>query len=117
MTTHKNIAQWLHDRIMDEDYVYQSTVVYEIAEKFGEEYTYTNENGNLAIDKKVLKEFRNLKGDEILWDKSERCWHKKTDADRELERIEAELPKIEPLPKIDLPSFESTDFGTLTDIS
>lgn len=94
---------------MDEGDVYQSDAVREIAEKFGEEYTYTNENGNPAINRKVLAEFGKLKGEDITWDRSGLFWHMKTDLDRQLEGMTAnlpvmeDLPKMGPLPKIDLP--------------
>lgn len=45
--------------------------------KFGEEYVYENENGNLAISRKVLNEFKKLKDvNGIEWDRSDRCWVK-----------------------------------------
>lgn len=103
---------------MNEGDVYQSDAVHEIAEIFGEEYTYTNENGNPAIDKKALEEFRKIKSDEIVWDRSDFFWHKKTELDRQLEGMVADLPvmddlpKMDPLPKIDLPDlndFEQLD--------
>lgn len=97
---HKEIAQWLYDRVMKEGDVYQSDAVSEIAEKFGDEYTYTNENGNPAIDRKVLAEFGKLKGDDITWDRSDLYWHKKTDLDRQLESMAADLPVMEDLPPI-----------------
>ena len=37
--------------------------------------TYQNDNGNLAIDKKVLAEFKRLTSDGgIVWSRSERQW-------------------------------------------
>lgn len=89
------IAKWLHDKIMFENWVTQRDAVREIEEKFGEEYIYTNVNGNPAISRGVIKEFARLKGDNIVWNRSTFEWHVKTDADRELERIEAELPKFD----------------------
>lgn len=115
---YKEIAKWLYDKIINEGDVYQSDAVREIAEKFGEEYTYPNENGNPAIDKKVLAEFGKLKGEDITWDRSNLFWHKKTDLDRQLEGMTADLPvmddlpKMEPLPKVELPrldDFENFD--------
>jgi hypothetical protein len=64
-----------------EDYLYQQTVVYDIESEFGEEFTYTNENGNLAIAPQVLKEFRALTGDTVIWVKSERVWRFREDYD------------------------------------
>lgn len=110
MEDRKKIALWLYDKIKADNYVYQSTVVHEISEVFGEQFTYTNVNGNAAIDEGVLKEFRKLKGDEIVWDRQAFCWHLKTDEDRQLEQLVSELPKFEALdielPEIDLPNIE-----------
>ncbi len=49
---------------------YQEVVVYDIAEKFGEEFTYTNANGNLALEKAVLDAFRRVSGDGVVWSRS-----------------------------------------------
>jgi hypothetical protein len=46
--------------------MYQETVVYEILDRFGEEFVYDNENGNLAIARPVLKEFRKLTEDSVV---------------------------------------------------
>ena len=54
--------------------LYQDTVVYDIERRFGSSFTYVNDNGNLAIDKRVLKEFRKLTSDTVVWDGSERMW-------------------------------------------
>ena len=62
-------------------FLYQDTVVFQVIEKFGEKYTYTNQNGNLAIDKKVLKEFRKLTGDTVIWERGERLWRFREDYD------------------------------------
>ena len=111
---HKEIAKWLHDKIMAEGDVYQYEAVDEIAQKFGDEYTYTNDLGNPAIDQKVLYEFRKLKGDNITWDRGELLWHKETKVDKELKSMVAELPKVEgfempPFPKIEMQPIKFDD--------
>lgn len=72
------VGKWLYDEIMQGGWVYQGNVVYEILDKFGYDFVYSNENGNLAISKTVLKEFNKLKKQlstgEIVWDRSERAW-------------------------------------------
>ncbi len=105
---HKEIAKWLYDKIMSEGDVYQYEAVDEIAQKFGQEYTYENELGNPAIDKKVLSEFRKLKGDEITWDRTDRFWHKETDLDKELKSFTVDFPEIPPFPKVNI---EPIKFG------
>ena len=97
---HKEIARWLYDKIISEGDVYQYEAVDEIAQKYGEEFTYTNEQGNPAIDRKVLYEFGKLKGDDIVWDRAELFWHKETETDKELMAQMPDLPKID-IPKMD----------------
>jgi hypothetical protein len=54
--------------------LYQEETAHLLREKFGEEYTYINENGNLAIDRTVLKEFRALTEKTVVWERGERLW-------------------------------------------
>jgi len=60
VATAKEIAEWMMARIPVGMYMYQETVAYEIASRFGNNFTYYNHNGNLAIGTGVLKEFRKL---------------------------------------------------------
>lgn len=73
-TTPDQVAQWMLDELGRTKYLYQETVVYDIASKFGESFTYYNDYGNSAIDKKVLAAFRKLTGDSVIWDRGERMW-------------------------------------------
>jgi hypothetical protein len=75
------IAQWMLEKLDNVHYLYQEVVVYDIQRNFGQEYVYENENANLAISKKVLKEFRNLTKDTIVWEKGDKCWRKRMDYD------------------------------------
>ena len=77
----REIAKWMLKRLEEDECLYREVTVYEIASKYGDEYTYINQNGNLAIDKNVLKEFRNLTEDDVVWEKSERCWRKRESFD------------------------------------
>ena len=72
--TVKEIAKWMYERLQKEKYLYQDVVVYDIDTKFGRDFTYINDNGNLAIGRNVLKEFKSLTVDAVVWDRSERCW-------------------------------------------
>ena len=108
---HNKIAHWLYDKIMEEGDVYHSDAVREIAEKFGEEYTYSNENGNPVIDRKVLGEFRKFKGNNITWDRAELFWHKETETDKQFKSFadsafKMDFPKMPPLPTM---KFEDID--------
>lgn len=74
MATESDIAQWMIDRITSEGLEYQEVMVSEIRKKFGRLGVYQNENGNPAINKKVLDLFRKLHGGSIEWDRSEKSW-------------------------------------------
>lgn len=68
------IAQWMFDELKRQQCLYQQEVVYDIESKFGQEFTYTNENGNLAINRNVLKAFRKITSNTVVWERSERMW-------------------------------------------
>lgn len=77
----KEVAAWMLEELQRVRFLHQETVVYQISEIFGEEFTYVNNNGNLAIDKKVLAEFRKLTDDTVIWEKGERVWRFREDYD------------------------------------
>ncbi len=62
------------DRIKANQVEYQEDIVSDIETLFGPEWVYENDNGNPAINKKVLAEFRTLHAGSIEWDRSERAW-------------------------------------------
>lgn len=72
--TDKQVAEWMWETVKDGTYFYQEVAVYQILDQFGEQFTYTNENGNLAISKKVLAEFKKLSGDKVIWERGSRAW-------------------------------------------
>ena len=47
-----------------------------IEQTCGEEHVYTNKNGNFAISKDVLKEFRKLTEGKVKWERGERAWRR-----------------------------------------
>lgn len=61
--------------------LYQSDAAYNINEKFGEEFVYTNDNGNLGISRDVLVAFRKLTETSVVWERGERLWRKREDYD------------------------------------
>jgi hypothetical protein len=56
--TAKDVAAFMISELDRKKELYQEDVVYEIEKKFGKKFVYTNENGNPAIDRNVLKEFK-----------------------------------------------------------
>lgn len=72
--TAKDVARFMLSELKREKYLYQEQVVFDIQEQFGDEFVYDNENGNPAISKEVLKEFRALTEDRVIWERGERMW-------------------------------------------
>jgi len=75
------IAEWMLECLEQRKLLYQADAVREIAKNFGDEFTYTNSNGNPAIDKRILKAFRTITGDTVIWDGWGFCWRKRQAAD------------------------------------
>jgi hypothetical protein len=63
------------------DGLYQDAAVGEIMERFGEEHAWYNDNGNPAIEKRVLTEFGTLTVGTVVWIKSYRMWRHREDGD------------------------------------
>ena len=70
----KEVAAWMFDQLRKHGELYQEDAVYEIARRFGPEFTYENENGNPAIKRDVLNEFRRISEELVVWSRSERLW-------------------------------------------
>lgn len=80
-TTPEQIAQWMLEQLEREKYLYQSVVVFDISEKFGDEFTTINENGNMAIRKDILTKFRKLTGDSVIWERGQKLWRNREQYD------------------------------------
>ena len=74
MTSKRDVAQWIYDEINRVGILYQYEASQEIEQRFGEEFVYTNENGNPAIHRGVLAKFRKLHGGTVEWDRSDFRW-------------------------------------------
>lgn len=79
--TAKDVADYMLQRLTEEETLYQEVIVYEIQEKFGEKFVYVNENGNLAISRKVLAAFRGITEGKVVWSRSDRFWRFREDFD------------------------------------
>ena len=73
MPDYKNVAEWMLSQFKGR-MLYQEEVVWKIKKEFGEDYYYQNENGNYAIHKKVLAEFRKLTDGKVVWSRGEKAW-------------------------------------------
>ena len=74
MATPQEVAEWMFEELKREEYLYQQSVVYDIEQKFGSEFVYYNERGNPAISRDVLKEFRKLTEETVVWERGQRVW-------------------------------------------
>ena len=77
-----DVASWMLEQVNKRP-LYQDEAVWKIKQRFGREFIYDNLNGNPAIDKGVLKKFREISGDNVVWSRSERYWRKRTAQDVE----------------------------------
>lgn len=75
------IAQWMVDHLEQQGSLYQTNAVDGIAKTFGDEFTYLNDNGNPAIDKRILRAFRKITGDTVVWERWDFCWRKREAGD------------------------------------
>ena len=81
-TVAQDVAQWMVEQVMLKGVLDQATAAEQIRTKFGKEFDYENENGNLAIDPAVLAVFRKFTGNSIVWDRSYREWRKRQPSDK-----------------------------------
>lgn len=55
----------------------QDDVALAIERRFGRDFVYENDAGNLAISRKVLDAFRKITAQTVVWDRAERAWRKR----------------------------------------
>lgn len=75
--TAKEVAEWMLKQLEDKSYIYQEDIVWQIQAQFGDEFVYENENSNLAISPNVLREFRKITVNTVVWCRRERMWRKR----------------------------------------
>ena len=87
MATAREVAEWMLKALQTHHELYQDDAAYQIEGLFGSEFIYENENGNPAIDRRVLKEFRALTEDTVVWDRGERFWRCRDPSDPKGSRL------------------------------
>jgi hypothetical protein len=70
----REAAQLLHERLMQEYYYPQEQAVEDLRQAGLDEFIYANENGNPAINGRVLKLFKQLRSPQAEWDKGDKAW-------------------------------------------
>lgn len=79
--TETDAAYWLKEHAELPFGISQEDAVSGIQEKFGEDFLFENDSGNLAISRVVLQIFRSLTQETVVWDKSERSWRPREQID------------------------------------
>lgn len=78
----RDVALWMLERLEKSGgLLYQEEAAWIILQSFGQSFVYENENGNWAISRKVLAEFRKLTEDTVVWERGERCWRRRQSYD------------------------------------
>jgi hypothetical protein len=77
MATPRDIAEWMLEELKRETILSQEVVAHEISLLYGEEFTYTNADGELSLDERVLSEFRSLTENMVISVRGERVWRLK----------------------------------------
>ena len=81
MATVKDVARWMQNELERKGDLYQADAARDIESEFGKEFVYENERGNLAIDRRVLRAFRRLTEDTVVWMRWRRCWVRRSEHD------------------------------------
>lgn len=79
--TPREVAEFMLASQGDRKRLDQEVVVRKIRRECGEEHTYKNANGNWAISREVLSEFRKLTADTHIWERGARTWRLRTERD------------------------------------
>lgn len=80
-TVPADVAAWMLAELHTSKVLHQDDAAATIHSKFGESFTYDNDNGNLAIAKSVLVIFGTLTKDDVIWSRSGRFWRLRESGD------------------------------------
>jgi hypothetical protein len=72
--TPADVARWMLGELKRRRELYQADAVAAIEKLFGSRFVYDNENGNPAIDRRVLRAFRKLTEETVIWDRWSFAW-------------------------------------------
>lgn len=75
-------AQWMFEQIQQRKMLDQGSAAMQIRKHFGKDLVYTNQNGNWGISPDVLKRFRKLTGDDVIWERGSRMWRTRKQYDK-----------------------------------
>lgn len=81
MPTADDAAKWMADYVAKYGELPQDEAAMEIETRFGPDFVYDNENGNLAISRDVLRKFRKRTEKTVVWDRGRREWRNRESGD------------------------------------
>ncbi len=70
----RDVAEWMLARVKDDGFLPQYLAAAMIQRDFGEDFVLRIKSHGLSIAADVLKEFRKLSGDDVVWERGERRW-------------------------------------------
>ncbi len=85
--TTKDVAVFMKTQFDKNKFLYQENIVYKIKDVFGSDFVYVNINGNFAIDRKVLTEFKKITPNAV-WERGEYRWRKREEFDQSNSRMQ-----------------------------
>jgi len=68
------VSMWMRSQLENEGCLYQDDVVDYLVRAGAESLLRENSDGNLALERKLLNEFRKLTQDDVVWVKPEKYW-------------------------------------------
>ena len=74
MASAEDVAQWMLQEIKKNGSLLQAKAAREIERRFGKEFTYINNAGGKSISRGVLRAFRRLSGDDVVWARVSQYW-------------------------------------------
>ncbi len=81
MATANDAARWMLEEVQRSGHLAQEQAFDEIQQRFGGAFTYINDQGGNAIDKRVLSAFRRLSGDTVVWARRSCYWRMRQPGD------------------------------------
>ncbi len=70
----RDVAEWMLARVKDDGFLPQYLAAAMIRRDFGEDFVLRTNKHNVAIIVDVLKEFRKLSGDDVVWERGKGRW-------------------------------------------
>lgn len=76
-----SVAKWMANQIEEHGELSQEDAKWEIERQFGDDFLHQNNSGNWVINPQVLKAFRRLTEQTVVWEKRERLWRRRAAED------------------------------------